>query len=213
MTRDQMHNTLRYVREQLAEERGSDFSGVEALDMVLEELEQEPTIGQLFSCEEVEELRKKIWKQVEQEPSGDAVSREAVREILSNAHLGESKLAYELDKLPSVNVQRTFNADKKHVENTLDDTISRKAVDDLSKELVHTTRDKADFLCNFWEGLQKLPSVNPQPCDDAIRAEIEQKCDRINSIASVLPYTAHREIQELLCEIMDLCKAESEDKE
>lgn len=45
---------------------------------------------------------------------------------------------------------------------------------------------------------------------DKIRAEIEPKCDRINSIASVLPYTAHREIQELLCEIMDLCKAESE---
>ena len=43
-----------------------------------------------------------------------------------------------------------------------DDAISRQAVDELSKELVHTTRDKADFLCNFWEGLQKLPSVNPQ---------------------------------------------------
>ena len=48
---------------------------------------------------------------------------------------------------------------------------------------------------------------------DKIRAEIEPKCDRINSLASVLPYTAHREIQELLCEIMDLCKVESEDKE
>lgn len=46
---------------------------------------------------------------------------------------------------------------------------------------------------------------------DEIRAEIEPKCDRINSLASVLPYTAHREIQELLCEIMNLCKAESED--
>ena len=48
---------------------------------------------------------------------------------------------------------------------------------------------------------------------DKIRAEIEPKCDRINSLASVLPYTAHREIQELLCEIMDLYKAESEDAE
>lgn len=48
---------------------------------------------------------------------------------------------------------------------------------------------------------------------DEIRAEIEPKCDRINSLASVLPYTAHREIQELLCEIMNLCKAEGEDKE
>ena len=47
---------------------------------------------------------------------------------------------------------------------------------------------------------------------DKIRAEIEQKCDRINSIASVLPYTAHREIQELLCEIMDLPSVEQEPK-
>ena len=39
------------------------------------------------------------------------------------------------------------------------DLISRQAVDELSKELVHTTRDKADFLCNFWEGLRKLPSA------------------------------------------------------
>lgn len=41
----------------------------------------------------------------------------------------------------------------------MSDLISRQAVDELSKELVHTTRDKADFLCNFWERLQKLPSV------------------------------------------------------
>lgn len=46
---------------------------------------------------------------------------------------------------------------------------------------------------------------------DKIRAEIEPKCDRINSLASILPYTEHREIQELLCEIMDLCEAESEE--
>lgn len=48
---------------------------------------------------------------------------------------------------------------------------------------------------------------------DKIKAEIEPKCDRINSLASALPYTAHREIQELLCEIMDLCKAEREVEE
>jgi len=49
MTRDQMHNTLRYVREQLADERGSDFSGVEALDIVIAELEQEPKWDRLYS--------------------------------------------------------------------------------------------------------------------------------------------------------------------
>ena len=48
---------------------------------------------------------------------------------------------------------------------------------------------------------------------EPILDKIEPKCDRIHSIASVLPYTAHREIQELLCEIMDLCKAESEPQE
>lgn len=44
-----------------------------------------------------------------------------------------------------------------------EDCISRQAVDELSKELVHTTKDKADFLCNFWEGLQKLPPVTQEP--------------------------------------------------
>lgn len=43
-----------------------------------------------------------------------------------------------------------------------EDAISRQAVNKLSKELVHITRDKADFLCNFWEGLQKLSPVTPQ---------------------------------------------------
>ena len=43
-----------------------------------------------------------------------------------------------------------------------EDAISKQAVDELSKALVHTTRDKADFLCNFWEGLRKLPSVKLQ---------------------------------------------------
>jgi len=42
-----------------------------------------------------------------------------------------------------------------------EDAVSRQEVDELSKELVHTTRDKADFLCNFWEGLQKLSPVTP----------------------------------------------------
>lgn len=52
---------------------------------------------------------------------------------------------------------------------------------------------------------------NGTPLDSA---EIEKKCDRINSIASVLRYPQHREIQELLCEILaSIGNAESEDKE
>lgn len=46
-----------------------------------------------------------------------------------------------------------------------------------------------------------------------IKAEIEKKCDRINSIASILSYPRHREIQELLCEILtSIDNAESEGK-
>ena len=52
---------------------------------------------------------------------------------------------------------------------------------------------------------------NGTPLDD-VKTEIEKKCDRINSIASVLSYSQHREIQELLCEILDnIGKAESEE--
>ena len=47
---------------------------------------------------------------------------------------------------------------------------------------------------------------------DDVKAEIKKKCDRINSIASVLSYSQHREIQELLCEILaSIGKAESEE--
>lgn len=58
--------------------------------------------------------------------------------------------------------------------------------------------------------IEVVKDVIPLSVIEKIKAEIEPKCDRINSLASVLPYTAHREIQELLCEIMDLCKTESE---
>ena len=52
---------------------------------------------------------------------------------------------------------------------------------------------------------------NGIPLDD-VKAEIEKKCDRINSIASILSYPQHREIQELLCEILDsIGKAEREE--
>ena len=62
--------------------------------------------------------------------------------------------------------------------------------------------------------LKTLPKAVAEgiPLDD-VKAEIEKNCDRINSIASVLSYPQHREIQELLCEILDnIGKAESEDK-
>ena len=42
---------------------------------------------------------------------------------------------------------------------------------------------------------------------------VEGICDRINSIASVLDYLKHREIQELLCEILDLIDMDRSEEE
>lgn len=50
---------------------------------------------------------------------------------------------------------------------------------------------------------------------DSIKAEIKEKCDRIDDIAraNIYQYAPHREIQDLLCEILaSIDKAESEDK-
>ena len=49
---------------------------------------------------------------------------------------------------------------------------------------------------------------------DTVKAEIEKKCNRINSIANFLkcPLHLHSEIQELLCEILtSIDNAESEE--
>lgn len=42
---------------------------------------------------------------------------------------------------------------------------------------------------------------------------VESKCDRINSISSVLGYVAHREIQELMCDILYLIELEQTGEE
>ena len=48
---------------------------------------------------------------------------------------------------------------------------------------------------------------------DSVKAEIKEKCDNINHITSHLPYSTHRFVQELLCEILEsIDNAESEDK-
>lgn len=70
---------------------------------------------------------------------------------------------------------------------------------------------KGKFLCG--DGFDLIEAIkNGIPLDN-VKAEIEKNCDRINSIASVLSYPQHREIQELLCEILaSIGKAESEVK-
>lgn len=50
---------------------------------------------------------------------------------------------------------------------------------------------------------------------DTVKAEIKEKCDRIDDIAraNIYQYAPHREIQDLLCEILEsIDKAESEEK-
>lgn len=91
------------------------------------------------------------------------------------------------------------------------DCISRQAVDELSKELVHTTRDKADFLCNFWERLQKLPPVNPQePILDKIRAEmLEEMLSHSGTGEEVIQ--AYADGLKKGLEFIDKHKAESEE--
>lgn len=86
MTRDQMHNTLRYVREQLAGERGSDFSGVEALDMVIAELEQEPKTDVL------DKIRAEIDAQTEIHSDGEFYIKNIdVKRIINKYTKGEQE--------------------------------------------------------------------------------------------------------------------------
>ena len=49
---------------------------------------------------------------------------------------------------------------------------------------------------------------------DSVKTEIKEKRDNINHITSHSPYSTHRFVQELLCEILaSIDNAESEDKE
>ena len=137
---------------------------------------------------------------------------EKIKEIFPNSHIDERShtvwVGYE-----AMSFRRDWwNAEYKEPTTKNDlgvDCISRQAV--LEQAYAYGNGLEPDGYCVNVEDIQALPSVTPQePILDKIRAEIEPKCDRINSLASVLPYTAHREIQELLCEIMDLCKTESE---
>lgn len=73
------------------------------------------------------------------------------------------------------NSNEFFNFDAPMVKNS--EAVSREAVDKLSRDLVHVTRDKADFLCNFWEGLNALPPVTPErPKGKWIKTEGSFKC-------------------------------------
>lgn len=108
----------------------------------------------------------------ELKPCEDAISRQAAIGIIQNwlnfdsgYSVGEKNVMLcminELRDLPSV--QRTSNANKKHVENTLEDAISRQAVDDLFQQAIDS---KSPNLAEDWkkiiwvrEHVKELPSV------------------------------------------------------
>ena len=128
----------------LEQEPCEDWYDVPSDEMTLEQARQA-----------VKDLRKKLAEYLEQEPCEDAVSR------------GCNNCAYYVNGANDEACDECFADEYEHPNfkpkaQHCEDCISRQAVDELSKELVHTTRDKADFLCNFWEGLQKLPPVTPK---------------------------------------------------
>ena len=73
------------------------------------ELKNAAWLGTDHSRARTEEAVEMAIQALSQGPCTDAVSREAVREILTKYHLGESRIAEELNELSSV--QRTSNAD------------------------------------------------------------------------------------------------------
>ena len=100
----------------------------------------------------------------EQEPCDDAISRDEVREILAKYHLGESRIAEELNELPSV--QHNSNADKKHVENTLDDAISRGAVLNTEYQVKEINGIEYVMLSEVQMKIRKMPLWLGKNCKD-----------------------------------------------
>jgi len=125
---------LEAISEMLEQQPCEDWYDVPSDEMTFEQAKQA-----------VKDLRKKLAEYLEQQPCD-------MKQRVEKEYLYES-LCEDLKKA---------NAEIKRLSEPFEDAISRQAVDELSKELVHTTRDKADFLCNFWEGLQKLPPVTPK---------------------------------------------------
>lgn len=88
------------------------------------------------------------WMKIiaEQEPCDDVVSREAVRKILEKYHLGESRLAEELNELPPVTNKDELKDLFKRVEN-----IERQMREDKEEQLkkLKADLDYAKFCCTL----------------------------------------------------------------
>ena len=139
----------------------------EAVDMAIEALEQEPDAIHNEREQAYMKGYEVASKRFRTELCEDAISREAVKEMLAKYHLGESRIAEELNELPSI--QRTSNANKKHVENTLEDAISRQAAinivrcDALSAAIIYgRTEEGMSARKAIVNGLKRLPSVSTE---------------------------------------------------
>ena len=155
----------------------------EALDMAIKALEQN---------ESAEKWYKLFVEKLEQEPCEDAVSRQAVINAIENdcmkGGLGSCFACYndaqafrgEIDKLPSVTLQRTSNADEKHVGNTLEDAISRNAA--------ITSINKLYVECEEWRALNDLQYGTNQGLSLAIEVieelpSVTQKSETVTEFA------------------------------
>lgn len=78
---------------------------------------------------------------------------------------------------------------------------------DKVKLIIEIPRNEYEYTCertlsdrSIWDDAIR----NGIPLD-SVKAEIKEKCDRIDDIAraNIYQYAPHREIQDLLCEILD----------
>ena len=143
-----------------------------------------PMIMYQIEKDVAKEALKNYIKMLEQQPCDDCISRAEAINVVHKYFMDYLKLNDDicLDGIRSLPSVTPTISKMEQVE----DCISRYAVDELSKELVHTTRDKADFLCNFWERLQKLPPVTPSIPDVENDFNLGYNCgyaDAMNDIA------------------------------
>lgn len=141
-------NAITVISKWLEQEPCDDWYDVPSDEMTLEQARQA-----------VKDLRKKLAEYLDKKPCDDEdiMGKSIATAFQFGMALGFGEKHDKMDRVME-EVKKAVTPEQQ----PCDDCISRQAVDELSKELVHTTRDKADFLCNFWEGLQKLPSVTPK---------------------------------------------------
>lgn len=108
-----------------------------------------------YDTDRIEDAVEMAIKALNQEPCDDAVSRQAVLEILNDAYFLKlddgAALQESVNQLPSVTAQ------------PCDDAISRQAVLDLPRIKTHNVWGNVIYESVDVESVKQLPSVTPQP--------------------------------------------------